>query len=126
MRKLKRWVWPTIAVTLSVGWLWTATLNQGLREQVALLKSVAGIQARWCEGLGQVNTLCEETISDLATRLGLDQEFLPLVTTSLWRRTMPISVNKAKRMLQAGAKDDPKAALGGGDDEPPKRGKRGR
>ena len=133
MAKLKRWFWPICAVTLAIGWLWTATLNQGLREQVALLKSVAGLQERWCDGLGRVNTLCEETIVDLAARLGLDQDFMPLVTTALWRRSMDhMTVNKARRRLGAptvssGLLDDPKAAIGGGEEERPKvRSKRGR
>ena len=130
MAKLKRWLWPLCSLTLAIGWLWTATLNLGLREQVALLKSVAGLQERWCDGLGAVNQLCEETMVDLATRLGLDQDYLPLVTTALWRRSMDhTTVNKARRRLSApvassSLHDDPKAAIGGEDEELPK--KRGR
>jgi hypothetical protein len=126
MTKIKRWVLPALCLTLAIGWAWTATLNDGLREQVSLLKRVAEVQGRWCAGLGEVNTVCEETMVDLAARLGLDSEFMPLVTTALWRRTMPrVTVNKARHLLvspQSPVKlldtvDDPKAAIGGVDDE---------
>jgi len=133
MAKYKRWLWPVLCASLVIGWAWTATLNEGLREQVASLKQLVQVQDRWCEGLGKVNTLCEETMVDLAVRLGLDQDFMPLVTTALWRRSMPhVTVNKARRLLGApvvssGLLDDPKAAIGGGDEElPPKRLHRGR
>ena len=133
MLKLKRWLWPVLCATLAIGWAWTATLNQGLRDQAASLKQVVQVQERWCDGLGKVNTLCEETIVDLAVRLGLDQDFMPLVTTALWRRSMDhTTVNKARRLLAELGKtpvmlDDPKAAIGGGDDElPAKRVRKGR
>jgi len=101
---------------------------------VALLKSVATLQERWCDGLGKVNTLCEETVGDLANRLGLDQDFLPLVTTALWRRAMDhTTVNRARRLLAkpgvtSRVLDDPKAAIGGVEEESlPKKGRpRGR
>ncbi len=127
MPTLKRLFWPLMAVALAIALLWTATVNQGLRDQVALLNRVAGLQARWCEGLGAVNTVCEETLVDLADRLGLDKDFMPLVTTALWRRSMaPVTVNKARRTLKAavGSRkpvDDPKAAMGGGEERPAKR-----
>ena len=133
MMKLKQWLWLVLCATLAIGWAWTATLNQGLREQVGDLRRVADIQDQWCEGLGKVNGLCEETLADLAVRLGLDQDFMPLVTTALWRRSRDhTTVNKARRLLvkSGGASavlDDPKAAIGGGDEElPKKRIKRGR
>lgn len=125
MGKLKRWVWPAVCLSLVIGWAWTATLNAGLREQVASLKQVAALQHRWCEGLGQVNTVCEETLVDLAQRLGLDQDYLPLVTTALWRRAMDRTpVNKARRLLiaptvSAGMTDDPKPPIGGEYEELP-------
>lgn len=131
MVKFKRWLWPALCLSLVIGWAWTATLNAGLRDQVASLKQVVQVQDRWCEGLGKVNALCESTMVDLAVRLGLDQDFMPLVTTALWRRSMDHTpVNKARRLLGApavssGLLDDPKAALGGGDDElPAKRGRK--
>ena len=123
MAKFKRWLWPALCLSLAIGWAWTATLNAGLREQVASLKQVVRVQEQWCDGLGQVNKLCEETMVDLAVRLGLDQDFMPLVTTSLWRRAMDhTTVNKARRLLGApavstGLLDDPQAALGGGGDD---------
>lgn len=125
MVKFKRWLWPALCLSLVIGWAWTATLNVGLRDQVASLKQVVQVQDRWCEGLGKVNTLCEETMVDLAMRLGLDQDFMPLVTTALWRRSMDhVPVAKARRLLAApsvssGVLDDPKAALGGPDTEEP-------
>ena len=125
MSKYKRWLWPALCLSLAVGWAWTGTLNDGLREQVSDLKRLVAIQDRWCEGVGQVNELCEETMVDLGQRLGLDQDFMPLVTTALWRRSMShVTVNKARRLLGApavssGLLDDPKAAIGGGDEELP-------
>jgi len=124
MLTLKRLFWPIAAVALAVALLWTATVNQGLRDQVALLNRVAGLQGRWCTGLGQVNTVCEETLADLADRLGLDKDFMPLVTTALWRRSMGgVTVNGARRTLKTGVVsrkpvDDPKAAMGGSEELP--------
>ena len=127
MPTLKRLFWPIVAVALAVALLGTATVNRGLRDQVDLLNRVAGLQERWCTGLGQVNTVCEETLVDLADRLGLDKDFLPLVTTALWRRSMgDVTVNRARRTLKAaiGSRkpvDDPKAAMGGLEELPAKR-----
>lgn len=127
MSKLKRWLWPALCGSLAVGWAWTATLNAGLREQAASLKQVVDVQDRWCEGLGRVNAVCEQTMVEMAQRLGLDQDYLPLVTTALWRRSMDrTSVNKARRLLgaptvSAGLLDDPKAPMGGEAELPAKR-----
>jgi hypothetical protein len=130
MGKFKRWLWPALCASLAVGWAWTATLNDGLRGQVSALRQVTEIQDRWCTGLGEVNTVCEETLADLAGRLGLDRDFMPLVTTALWRRSMPrVTVGKARRLLggpsaTAEVAVDPTPAMGGGEEELPKRGRK--
>jgi len=132
-RKLiKRWGWPVLCLSLAIGWGITVWTNGNLRERVRLLDRVVMVQEQWCDGLGKVNEVCEKTLVDMAMRLGLDDELMPLVTTALWNRSMPyVPVRKALQKLGATRKSlpDPKAALGGpleSDERTIKSGKRGK
>jgi len=100
---------------------WVGTLGAYLQlsAHVRTLQQLVDLQSRWCDGVGKVNQVCEATLVDLGSRLGLDQDYLPLVTTALWRRTMgTVTVARARRSLEVPATgkrplDDPKAAMGG-------------
>ena len=98
--------------------LWTTSL---LRENAALCKQVVTIQETWCQGIQDVNVVCEETIVDVAGRLGLDTEWMPLVTTALWRRASGgAGIRKARETMGAPAwqREPPLGSgIGGGTDE---------
>lgn len=101
-QRIKRWGWPILSggLALALGMtLWTNTL---LRENAALCKRVATIQEEWCQGVQDVNTVCEATIVDIGARLGLDTDWAPLVTTAMWRRSMgSVSIRKARAEVGA-------------------------
>lgn len=112
----KRWGWQVACLSLAIGWGITVWVNGTLRERVKLLDRVVTVQEQWCDGLGRVNAVCEKTLVDMAMRLGLDDELMPLVTTALWNRSMPyVPVRKALQKLGARQRilPDPKSALGG-------------
>jgi hypothetical protein len=130
LQQCKRWFWPVVSGVLALALAWTLWTNHLLRENTALCNRVVTVQAKWCDGLKQVNALCEQSFTDLASRLGLDTEWMPLVTTALWKRaTMGMSIRKARAELGATAwqKDPPlgwpqagdgiEAGIGGGSDE---------
>jgi hypothetical protein len=114
-----RWRWQLACAALTIGWALTAWTNSNLRERNRLLGRVVAIQEDWCDGLGQVNLACESTLTEMAIRLGLAADYLPLVTTALWQRAMHnTSVRQARRTLGApstsrGVLEDPRAAMGG-------------
>ena len=98
----KRWFWPGLSGALALALVWTLWTNHLLRENVALYKRVVTVQEEWCQGVQGVNDLCEATIVDIGARLGLDTEWMPLVTTALWRRASGgVSIKRARAGLGA-------------------------
>ena len=59
-------------------------LLQQTKEQNDLLWELNEVQAKSCQGLHQVNKLCEETLVNFVQRLGLDRSLNPLVSTVIW------------------------------------------
>jgi len=112
-RRNKRWYLLALALVVLI------YDDIDLRLHARLLTRVVTIQEQWCEGLGRVNKVCEKTMADLAARLGLDTDFMPLVTTAIWNRAVPkISVTRARRKLGAsevsrGVLDSHRVGIGG-------------
>lgn len=126
----KRRFWPGLCGALTLALIWALWTNHLLRENAALCKRVVTVQDEWCDGLRGVNRVCEEALVDVASRLGLDTEWMPLVTTALWKRaTQGMNVRRARAELGATAwqKDPPlgwaqaedglEAGIGGGTEE---------
>ena len=119
---MKRWFWPGVSGVLALALAWVAWTNGLLHENAALCRETVAVQREWCAGLQDVNAVCEATIVDVAIRLGLDTDWMPLVTTALWRRASDdLDVRKARRELGAKhwQKASPLAGIGGGDDTEP-------
>ena len=82
-----------------------------LRAKVILLERLDTMTTQYCEGVQKVNDLCEEQFVLIMQRLGLDDEMMPLVTTTLWQRaTHGMRVSRARRKL--GAKEQASGLLG--------------
>jgi hypothetical protein len=132
----KRWIWPALCAVLSLALAWALWTNHLLRGHVALCNRAVAVQAEWCDGLKQVNELCEGALLDIGARLGLDTAWMPLVTTALWKRAAKgVGVSKARAVLGASAwqKDPPLggesgvgSGMGGGEDADERPRKRGR
>ena len=122
-RLWRRRSWKLLSAVLAIGWAITLWADYDQNEKIRLLRQVNEIQAKWCEGTARVNAICETTMADLAVRLGLDANLVPVVTTALWQRAMPnVSVTRARRVL--GAKERVKErplAIGGPAEEAAKR-----
>lgn len=61
-------------------------VNRGLREKNIAYEQIIRLQSNLCSGLNDVNSVCEKTLYDLVTRLGLDVESLPVAVTPIMNR----------------------------------------
>lgn len=65
-------VWASVTL-LSLTAFWRVEeVNSGLREQIILLQQIRSLEAQQCEGVYQVNLICEQVVYDFASQLGLD------------------------------------------------------
>lgn len=61
--------------------------NTQLREQAALQKRVMNVQDVWCEGIQEVNVVCESWVVMMIERLGLDEGTIPVLTSAMKSRS---------------------------------------
>jgi len=101
-KKQQHWFWPATCLLLAGALASTLWTNHLLRENASVYRQALDIQTQWCDGLGEVNQLCEQSMVDLASRLGLGTDWAPLVSTALWKRaTGNMGIAKARKKLHA-------------------------
>lgn len=102
LKRIYTWCIPAAALTFGVCAVILSIRVSLLKERLVLLERVVEVQDRWCEGLGEVNQVCEASFLEIAQRLGLDTQWMPLVNTALWKRAAETkSVAQARRELGA-------------------------
>lgn len=110
MARVVLWCWRLSFVSVSVvavAMTWRASL---LKDRIDALERVVSIQDEWCDGLSRVNDVCEASFREVAQRLGLDDKWMPLVNTALWKRAAgEKTIAQARRQLGASRwqKDEP-------------------
>ena len=110
----KRWA----VLALAISWAVILIVNHQQRARIETLMELVQIQKELNQGLGEVNQVCEVTLMDLSSRLGLDNAWLPLVNTALYRRAAPgYTIEAARKILDPKAPKSkvPSVGIGGGE-----------
>lgn len=91
LRKSILWIMAAVAVFCIVDVVYVAFQAQNermvfLEEQNQLLRESLEMQKQYCDGVGQVNQICESAMVTLVERLGLDVDKLPVFTAGVIAR----------------------------------------